>query len=151
MSIDDAAKTEHDAIHLYGRTRTSQDFVWKGGEIDMGGFAGNGSYRSYVSLSVIHNKHFPLELSVLHSCSVTTSNATQPPVAIFSLLPNLFPADSSSLLRAESIFHTTQRLGQHRTSSQRCPTNMWNTPMKDNCFLGSVAGNFQTNIWSLTS
>ena len=105
----------------------------------------------WVSLSIIHNKHFPLELSVLHSCSVTTSNATQPPVAIFSLLPNWFPADSSSLLRAESIFHTTQRLGQHRTSSQRCPTNMWNTPMKDNCFLGSVAGNFQTNVWSLTS
>lgn len=78
-------------------------------------------------VSNIHNKHFPLELSVLHSCAVTTSNATQPPVPIFSLLPNLFPADSSSLLRAESIFHTTQRLGQHRTSSQRCPTNMWNT------------------------
>ena len=56
VSTDDAVKTEHDATHFYGRTRTSQDFVRKGCETDMGGFAGNGSYLSYVSESLYHSQ-----------------------------------------------------------------------------------------------
>lgn len=83
---------------------------------------------TWVSLSVIiHNKHFlSSSLFSTHALWLPPNPPAPKPSYLFPH-SEFIPADSSSLLRAESIFHTTQRLGQHRTSSQRCPTNMWNT------------------------
>ena len=153
MSTDDTVKIEYEVIHFYGRTRTSQDFIPKGCEVDMGGFIGNGSYRSHVSESLCHSQQAfsfwalcspPMCCDYLQCHSAPCSYLFPPPRFIPRWLI-LFP-ESRKHLPHNPALRTAQNIQPE--VPHKCVKH---TQMKGNCFLGSVAGNFQTNFWSLTS